>query len=123
MGGIIIACLVMFGCIALLALFTKAYAAFCYKVLVSDKLEIINSLMDTSEVPRKWRLRALERASAKNPAKGAALLAALLKRWYIFRLKRMMSYIKRSSLINKQDKQDFLLALREIQAEWEHGGI
>ncbi len=123
MGGVLIACLIMFVFIGLFALFTRAYAAFCYKVLVSDKLEVINHLMDTSEVPRRWRLGLLEQASRKRPSRFADLISAFLRRWYVFRLRSIMRYVKRSSLVKSQDKSDFLLALDEIQAEWEHGDI
>lgn len=110
--------------LALLALFTKHYAAFCYKLLVKDKLEMINSIITTEEVPLKWRLKILENIVQKHPVLLLSnLITTFLKQWYILRLNRLLIYIKRSSLIKGQDKQEYISAFKEIEMDWASGSI
>ena len=123
MDSLLVASLIMIVILALIALFTKHYAAFCYKLMVSDKLEIINSIMTTEEVPLKWRLKILENIVQKHPVLiFSNLITAFLKQWYILRLNRMLIYIKRSSLIKGQDKQEYISAFKEIEIDWAGGG-
>jgi len=101
---------VMLVFLGLLVLFTKMYAEFWYKVFVKSKFEIINLLMTSGEVPLSWRLKYLEKSG----------ISALVKKWYIFRLCRMIMYIKRSSLINDQDKQEYVKSFKKILMDWKN---
>jgi hypothetical protein len=124
MDSLLIASLIFIILLALLALFTKLYAAFWYKILVSDKLEVVNILMTTEDVPPKWRLKIIEKIARRNKASSfCKFISAVLKRWYILRLKRMLFYIRRSSLIKGQDKKDYISAFQEMQKDWAGGSI
>ena len=100
--------------------FTKRYADFWFEKLVSDKAELVNQVLASEDVPPKWRLRLLERA-AKNESLGflSSSLAGLLKRWYLFRLERLIGSLGAVTYINKDLKAEYLEALKEIMAEWQ----
>ena len=106
--------------LGLLALFTKRYADFWFKFLVSDKAELVNEVLASEEPPAKWRLPLLERA-AKHGAPGSfsRRLEPLLKHWYLYRLDRLIRSFQRSSFINKNLKAEYLAGLQEIRDEWQ----
>ena len=116
MEALLVASLILLIGLAFLAWFTKRYADFWFKILVSDKNELVNEVLGREEVPRKWRLRLLERA-AKRYRLGS--LRVLLKRWYVYRLDRLTRSLQHSSYINKDLKAEYLEALQQIRAEWQ----
>jgi hypothetical protein len=112
--------LILAAGLVFLGWFTKRYADFWFKILVSDKAELVNQVLASEEVPHKWRLCLLERA-AKNDAMGflSSSLTRLLKRWYLLRLERLIHSLGTASFINKDLKAEYLAALREIHDEWQ----
>ena len=118
MEGILGMILVLVIVIALLALTMSRYAAFWYRVMVADPFETINAIMDSEEVPTRWRIRFLEALAADRSSFWGRAGRALLARWYLFRLDRLIVSIRHSSLIKKADKLDYLAAFKEIRAAW-----
>ncbi len=119
MRDLLAASLVMCLILALLALFINKYTAFWYKVMVNDRFETINSIMTTEEVPAEWRIRIIDSLARKNQSSSFwRIIAALLMKWYIFRLGRLIKSIKASSLIKDQDKLEYIDAFKEIQSAW-----
>ena len=116
MEALLVASLILLIGLSFLAWFTKRYADFWFKILVSDKSELVNEVLGREEVPRKWRLRLLERA-AKRYHLGS--LRVLLKRWYVYRLDRLTRSLQHSSYINKDLKAEYLEALQQIRDEWQ----
>ena len=106
--------------LGLVAVFSKRYADFWFKFLVSDKGELVNEVLSSEEIPAKWRLPLLERA-AKQDSIGflSHNLELLLKRWYLFRLDRLIRSFQQTSYINKNLKAEYLAALQEIRDEWQ----
>ena len=106
--------------LGLLALFTKRYADFWFKFLVSDKAELVNEVLASEEPAAKWRLPLLER-TAKQGSIGflSHHLELLLKRWYLYRLDRLIRSLQRTSFINKNLKAEYVAALQEIRDEWQ----
>jgi hypothetical protein len=119
MRDLLVASLIMCLILVLLALSLNKYTAFWYKVMVNDRFDMINTIMTTEEVPAKWRIKILDSLVRKN--KGSSfwrIIAALLMKWYIFRLGRLIKSIKASSLIKDQDKLEYIDAFKEIQSAW-----
>ena len=96
--------------------FAKRYADFWFKILVSDKAELVNEVLATEEVPAKWRLAWLERAAANR---GLSWLSNMLKRWYLYRLDRLIGTLSTATYVNKDLKAEYLAALQEIKGEWQ----
>ena len=109
--------LILVVSLGLLALFTKRYADFWFKFLVSDKAELVNEVLGSEELPSTWRLRWFETASRSSSA--LQHLAPWLKRWYLYRMDRLILSVQRSSYINKDLKAEYLEALQEIRDEWQ----
>lgn len=118
MAGILGLTLVMMIVIAILALTMNQYAAFWYKTLVADPFETINLIMDSEEVPAKWRVRFLEARAQDRSSFWGRASRGLLARWYLFRLDQVVVSIRHSSLIKPADKKDYLAAFAEIRAAW-----
>jgi hypothetical protein len=116
--------LIFCGILALLALFTRHYTAFWYKIFVTDKLETVNMLLDTEDVPLHWRIKPLEWLIRRDRAhKAHRFLNNMLVKWYLHRLKNVSRYVRRCSVIKAEDKPDFVSALAEIGEDWAGGGI
>lgn len=123
MGSILFMVLVMIGVIIFLAWFTNIYTAFSYKKLVSDKFATINLLLASSEVPISWRIKWLESFLQKNQHSVLwQKFGVLLHRWYIFKLKNMITYISRNPIIKSNDKEEYIEVLKEVQSAWEREG-
>ena len=120
MNLLLVSGLMLVVCLGLLALFTKRYADFWFKFLVSDEAELVNEVLASEELPAKWRLPLLERA-AKQDSIGflSHNLEPLLKRWYLYRLDRLIGSFQRTSYINKNLKAEYLAGLQEIRDEWQ----
>ena len=121
MDVLLVSGLILVVGLGLLALFTKRYADFWFKFLVSDKAELVNEVLASEELPAKWRLTLLERA-AKQDSIGflSHHLEPLLKRWYLFRLDRLIRSLQQTSYINKNFKAEYVAALQEIRDEWQN---
>ena len=113
---LLISGLILAAGLVFLGWFTKRYADFWFKILVSDKAELVNEILASEELPAKWRLSLVERAAKHDRLSGLGLL---LKRWYLYRLDRMMRSVQHSSYINKDLKAEYLEALQEIRDEWQ----
>ncbi len=120
MNGLLISGLILLIGLGLLAWFTMRYADFWFKILVSNKAELVNEVMGSEEIPKKWRLPLLERV-AKRGSLGSLSrrLESLLKRWYLFRLDWLIRSFRNSSFINKELKDEYLAGLQEIRAVWQ----
>ena len=120
MDVLLISGLILVAGLMFLGWFTKRYADFWFKKLVSDKAELVNQVLTSEEVPQKWRIRLLELA-AKNDALGflSSSLTGMLKRWYLFRLERLIHSLGTVSFINKDLRAEYLAALLEIHDEWQ----
>ena len=118
MAGILGLTLVMMIVIAILALTMNQYAAFWYKTLVADPFETINMIMDSEEVPGRWRIRFLEALAQDQSSFWGRASRGLLAKWYLFRLDQVVVSIRHSSLIKPADKKDYLAAFADIRADW-----
>lgn len=119
MTALLLASVAMCIVLALLAWGSYKYAAFWHKVLVNDHFAAVNEIVMTEDVPAAWRLKVVERLIGRNP--GAPFwrkVNALLYRWYIYRLDRLVREVRISSVIRKQDKLEFIQSLGDIRAEW-----
>ncbi len=97
--------LILVVSLGLLALFTKRYADFWFKFLVSDKAALVDEVLSSEELPAKWRLPLLERAAKRGaPGSFSHRLEPLLKRWYLYRLDRLIRSFQTTSFINKNLK-------------------
>jgi hypothetical protein len=117
---LLISALILLVGLGLLAFFSKRYADFWFNVLVSDKAAVVNEVLSSEELPSGWRLPLLERV-----AKGGQLgqfsphLESLLKRWYLYRLDRLIRSFQNVSFVNKNLKNEYLAGLVEIRADWQ----
>lgn len=112
--------IILLICLVIMALFTKRYADFWFKILVSNKAELVNEILAREEIPQKWRLGLLERVAKKDSLGSlSSSLAGLLKRWYLFRLDRLVGSLGAATYINKDLKAEYLAALKEIKEEWQ----
>lgn len=120
MNALLVSGLILLVGLLLLAWFTRRYADFWFKILVSDKAELVNEVLASEEIPRKWRLPLLERA-AKDASLGSLSqhLEVLLRRWYLYRLDRLIRSFQNTSFVNKNLKTEYLVGLGEIRAEWQ----
>jgi len=106
--------------LGLVAVFSKRYADFWFKFLVSDKAELVNEVLASEEIPAQWRLTLLERAARRSDQDAqSGTLGSLLKRWYLYRLGRLIRSFQHTSYINKNLKAEYLAALQEIRDEWQ----
>jgi hypothetical protein len=96
--------------------FTKRYSDFWFKILVSNEAELVNEILGSEELPAKWRLSLVEKAAKHDHLSGLGLF---LKRWYLYKLDRLIRSVQHSSYINKDLKAEYLEALQEIRAEWQ----
>jgi hypothetical protein len=111
--------LIMVIFLAILALTMSKYANFWYKTFVAGPFDLINSIVSTEEVPDSWRIKPIETLANKN--KTSALgrtLNWLLVKWYVFRLDRLVHTLRLSSLINKEDKLEYIEIFKEIRSRW-----
>ncbi|MCJ7703210.1 MAG: hypothetical protein MUO62_16635 [Anaerolineales bacterium] len=80
----------------------------------------MNEVLASEELPAKWRLPLLERASKRGAQSSLPhFLEPLLKRWYLYRLDRLIRSLQQSSYINKNLKAEYLASLKEIRTEWQ----
>lgn len=119
MVSLVVLGLAMAAALALFAWFSFRYAAFWHNRLVNNNFAAVNEVVMTGDVPARWRLQPLERLVRRYP--GAPFwrkVHALLYRWYIFRLDRLIHTIRTSSVIRKADKAEFIEMLGEAREEW-----
>lgn len=120
MGNVLVAVLFFIAAILFLAWFVKIYTAYCYKKLVTDRYELVNSLMETGEVPYKWRIRWLERIALMGGRnRMAEAVGCLLIRWYIKRLKGVISFVLGSNVFSDTDKLTYKDILESVRLNWE----
>jgi len=113
---LLISGLILAAGLVFLGWFTKRYADFWFKILVSDKAELVNEILGSEELPAAWRLSLVERATKQGRLSSLGLF---LKRWYLYRLERLIRSVQHSSYINKDLKAEYLEALQEIRDEWQ----
>ena len=113
MDVLLISGLILAAGLVFLGWFTKRYADFWFKILVSDKAELVNEILASEELPARWRLRWLQGVSRFS------FTHQWLKRWYLNRMDRLIRSVSRSSYINKDLKAEYLEALQEIRDEWQ----
>jgi hypothetical protein len=105
--------------IPFLAWFTQKYSDFCYKILVSDKLETAEKIINTGEVPREWRFLALAKTAASSTGDLGKLIARALKKRYTWKLRRLIRYVRGSSVLSGDSKTSCLEELHEVLEAWE----
>lgn len=120
MEALLISSLILLVGLGLIVFFVKWYANFWMKILVSNKAELVIEVLASEEVPAQWRLPRLERVVKRGtPGPLAHSLERWLKRWYLYRLDRLIRSFQLSSFVNKDLKAEYLSGLREIRVEWE----
>ena len=114
MEALLVTSLILLIGLSFLAWFTKRYADFWFKILVSDKAELVNEILGSEELPAAWRLKWLEGGASRF-----SFTQQWLKRWYLNRMDRLIRSVQHSSYINKDLKAEYLEALQEIRDEWQ----
>ena len=119
LSALLLSSLILLIGLGLLAWFTKRYSDFWFRTLVGNKIDLVNEVLTSEELPRKWHLTLLERFVSRNNASSIARhLRALLKRWYLFRLDRLIQSLRHASFIDRSENAEFLTGLQEIRNEW-----
>jgi hypothetical protein len=109
--------IVLFGFIPFLAWFTGRYSAFCYKKMVGDRLEAADEILHTGRVPGSWRLQQLEKIAASGGGVGK-IADGLLERWYMGRLRNLVRYVAKTTLINGERRAECVRELRRTEKAW-----
>jgi hypothetical protein len=115
---LLITSLVLVVFLVILSIFLNKYAEFWYRLLVTNRLALINSIILTEEVPAVWRVPLLDGAASRGTSLFWRKVRWLLYAWYLYRLDRLCSLIRNSSFIKKDDKHEFLEALAQIRSDW-----
>jgi hypothetical protein len=105
--------------IPFLAWFTQKYSDICYKILVSDKLETVEKIIDSGEVPRGWRFRALAKIAAAQDSGAGKFFERALKKRYTRKLRSLIRYVKGSSVLSGNSKTSCLEELYGVLETWE----
>ena len=120
MKALLVSIVILLIGLVLLAWFTRRYADFWFKNLVGNKVDLVNEVLGSEDLPRKWHLTLLERVVARNETSWFSRhLRALLKRWYLFRLDRLIASLQHATFIDKNHKAEYLASLHEIRNEWQ----
>lgn len=95
------------------------YSRFVYKLLVTDKLSAIDEVMDTGEVPVKWRRRF--HTALMGRTEGTVFYdigSFTLKKLYLRRLRKLVKYIQHNPRMNADEKESYLLELGDTLKDW-----
>ncbi len=119
MEGLLLSLGILIISLALIALFVKWYTALCYRMIVYDQSEVISVLLDTGEVPDRWRKRLLERFAHSTNKRIGQLVERFLIRYYARRINGVIAMVKGNKRANAQQKAEDVLVLKQLKAEWE----
>ena len=118
MGSILLQIGLFAAGLLLIAYFVKWYTALCYRLIVTKKDEALEIVLSTREVPNAWRRRFIEKfaLSKRNPLR--RITQRLLICAYMWRVKRLQTFIKSNRRLNADQRQADIETLKDIQSEW-----
>ena len=100
-------------------LVVSVYSRYVYRTLVTDKLSAIDEVMETGEIPARWKRSVIHRLV--RSVEGTALYSVggfLLKKRYIRRLVKLIAYVRYNPRVDRHQKQSYVLELEDILKEW-----
>ena len=100
------------------------YSRYMYKTLVTDKLSAIDEVMETGEVPAKWKRRFL--LNLINRAEGTFFYSIggfVLKKLYTRKLIGLIDYIQHSTHLRKDERDTYVIELEDILEDWNSRNI
>ncbi len=117
--SIFLLCVIFTAGVLALYFLVSLYVRFVYKILVTDKLAAIDEIMETGEIPVKWKRRPW--SFMMHRGKDTVFFAGvgfLLKKRYIHRLKKLMRYVQHCPGLNGDERESYDLELEEILKDW-----
>jgi hypothetical protein len=101
-----------------IALFVRWYTAFCYRMIVHDKSDVLDGLLLTGEVPTRWRRRRLEKLALGTRGCLGRLMKRCLMRSYARRMKGLISFVHGNRRISPAEAKEIARELRETAQDW-----
>ena len=118
MGSILLMLAVMVAGLFGISMFVKWYTDFCYRAIVTNKDDVLERVLDTRDVPQRWRIKWAEGLSRALPQPIGPALGKLLIRRYARRIDSLTAFVKANRRAPSDQKSADAETLKEIQQEW-----
>lgn len=116
-----IALLFVFFVVGLLGVYLLVswYIRYVYKTLVTDKIVAIENVMETGDVPQKWKSKLASYLLKRTEGTFFHTIGGfVMKKRYTHKLIRLIDYLEHSTHLPAEDKESYVLVLEEILKDW-----
>ena len=118
MGKVLFQIALFAGGLLLIAFFVKWYTAFCYRLIVTRKDDVLEGVLSTREVPRAWRRKSMERIALARCNPLGRIMERLLVRAYARRVKKLIPFVSANRRANAEQKRADIDTIKDIRREW-----